>query len=201
MGVPNLNKKEVEKIQIDHGIVYVDYGETSQRLLAPTRGGGEFKATVTVRDIEFDGRNGKTAGMQAIEENAASLSVTLLGMTQENLRLAIPGAKAAEGDTAGAIKNPKVGVIDEEKYWKNVTMFAKTLDKKYKKITIYNPMSEGELSIKTQHKAEGELGIELLAHYKTDDLDGDLWEVNDAESMEAQAAQAAAAAETGENKA
>ena len=58
-------------------------------------------------------------------------------------------------------------------------------------------MSEGELSIKTQHKAEGELGIELVAHYTLGDLDGDLWEVVDAETMEAAAAQAAAAAETG----
>ena len=103
-------------------------------MLAPTRGGGEFKATVTVRDIEFDGRNGKTAGMQVIEENAASLAVTLLGMTQENLRLAIPGAKAAADDTTGAIKNPKVGVIADDKYWKNIVMFAKTLDGKYKKL-------------------------------------------------------------------
>ncbi len=197
MGASKINTTEVQKIQIDHGIVYVDYGETSQRLLAPTRGGGEFKATVTVRDIEFDGRNGKTAGMQVIEENAASLAVTLLGMTQENLRLAIPGAKAAADDTTGAIKNPKVGIIADDKYWKNIVMFAKTLDGKYKKITIFNPMSEGELSIKTQHKAEGELGIELVAHYTLDDLDGDLWEVVDAETMEAAAAQAAAAAETG----
>ena len=97
MGASKINTTEVQKIQIDHGIVYVDYGETSQRLLAPTRGGGEFKATVTVRDIEFDGRNGKTAGMQVIEENAASLAVTLLGMTQENLRLAMQFHKKIEG--------------------------------------------------------------------------------------------------------
>ena len=195
--VTNLTKQQIESIQIDESVIFLDYGETTERFLAPTRGGGEFAATVTVRDIEFDGRNGKTAGMQVIEENAASLAVTLLGMTQENLRLAIPGAKAAADDTTGAIKNPKVGVIADDKYWKNIVMFAKTLDGKYKKITIFNPMSEGELSIKTQHKAEGELSIELVAHYTLGDLDGDLWEVVDAETMEAAAAQAAAAAETG----
>ena len=102
MKATKLNVKEVEKIQIDHGLIYLDYGETSQRLLSPTRGGGEFVATVTVRDIEFDGRNGKVAGMQVIEENAATLKTTLLGMTQENLRLEIPGAKVANSPEAAA---------------------------------------------------------------------------------------------------
>lgn len=183
MKATKLNTKDVEKIQLDHGIIYVDYGEASQRLLSPTRGGGEFKATVTVRDIEFDGRNGKTAGMQVIEENAASLKTTLLGMTQENLRLAIPGVKPA-ADASGEIKNPKTGVIAEDCYCKNVTMFAQTLDGAYKKIVIFNPMSEGELTVSTQHKAEGELEIEFTAHYPNSDTDGDLWSVTDAAAIE-----------------
>lgn len=190
MKATKLNVKEIEKIQIDHGLIYLDYGETSQRLLSPTRGGGEFVATVTVRDIEFDGRNGKVAGMQVIEENAATLKTTLLGMTQENLRLAIPGAKVAES-TEGVIKNPKMGVISADKYWKNVTMFAHTLDGAYKKITILNPMSEGEMTITTQHKAEGELGINFNAHYPMSDLDGDLWSVEDATEIAETPAQSA----------
>lgn len=202
MNAKKLNKQDVEKIQIDHGIVFVDYGKESQKLLAPTRGGGEFKASVTVRDIEFDGRNGKTKGMQVIEENSASLAVTLLNMSQEMLRLQIPGAKASTDGASGAIKNPKVGVITSDAYWENITMFAKTLDGKYKKITIFKPMSEGELSIKTQHKAEGELAVEFIAHYDMSDLDGDLWEVVDADKIEEAAAVAAANAQnTGEETA
>ena len=55
--VKNLTKKEIEKIQIDEGVIVLDYGETTERPLAPCRGGGEFTATATLRDIEFDGRN------------------------------------------------------------------------------------------------------------------------------------------------
>lgn len=183
MKATKLNTKDVEKIQLDHGILYIDYGEASQRLLSPTRGGGEFKATVTVRDIEFDGRNGKTAGMQVIEENAATLKTTLLGMTQENLRLAIPGIGSVT-DESGEIKNPKMGVISEDCYCKNITMFAQTLDGAYKKIVIFNPMTEGEMTIATQHKAEGELEIEFNAHYPKSDTDGDLWSVTDAAAIE-----------------
>ncbi len=176
--VTNLTTKQIESIQIDEGLIFLDYGEETQRLLAPTRGGGEFAATVTVRDIEFDGRHGKTVGTQVIEEQGASLKVTTLCMSQENLALAIPTCvvSSAEGN---AIKNPPTGVIPMSAYLKNVTMFAKTIGGKYKKITIFNAMHETGFTAKAVQKAEGELALELLAHYPHSDLDGDLWKVDE----------------------
>ena len=82
------------------------------------------------------------------------------------------------------IKNPKCGIIPESAYCKNITMFAKLISGKYKKITIYNPMSENGLTVKAAPKAEGEISLEIRAHYKIDDLNGDLWEVTDADSTE-----------------
>lgn len=175
--VTNLTKKQIENIQIDESVIFLNYGESDERFLAPTRGGGEFSATVTVRDIEFDGRHGKTAGTQVIEEQAASIKVTTLCMSQENLTLAIPSCTISnDGKT---IKNPKTGVVPLESYLKNITMFAKLIGGKYKKITIYNPMHETGFTTKAVQKAEGELGFEFLAHYAHDDLDGDLWEVKE----------------------
>ena len=133
--VTNLTTKQIESIQIDEGLIFLNYGESTQRLLAPTRGGGEFAATVTVRDIEFDGRHGKTAGTQVIEEQGASLKVTTLCMSQENLALAIPTCTVSNAE-GNAIKNPPTGVIPMSAYLKNVTMFAKTIGGKYKKIII-----------------------------------------------------------------
>ena len=59
-----LSENDKKKIQIDEGIVVVDYGETNEKVLGPTRGGVEFVVTPSIRDIEFDGRKGKTKGMQ-----------------------------------------------------------------------------------------------------------------------------------------
>lgn len=179
MNITNLNAKDVEKIQIDHGILYVNYGETDERLLGPTRGGVAFGGSTNVRDIEFDGRPGKTAGMQVRDENAAKISTTLLAMTQENLALILNGGKKA----SGPLENPKLGVIPKEEYLKNVTMFALTLDGKYKKFEIFNGFSEGELNVQTQHKAEGELAIELTAHYSIEDLDGVIWRISDLDEI------------------
>ena len=176
--VTNLTTKQIESIQIDEGLIFLNYGEDTQRLLAPTRGGGEFAATVTVRDIEFDGRHGKTAGTQVIEEQGASLKVTTLCMSQENLALAIPTCTVSNAE-GNAIKNPPTGVIPMSAYLKNVTMFAKTIGGKYKKIIIYNAMHETGFTAKAVQKAEGELALELLAHYPHSDLDGDLWKVEE----------------------
>lgn len=176
--VTNLTTKQIESIQIDESVIFLDYGENTERFLAPTRGGGEFAATVTVRDIEFDGRHGKTAGTQVIEEQGASIKVTTLCMSQENLALAIPTCKVST-QSGNAISNPKTGVIPMSDYLKNVTMFAKTIGGKYKKITIYNAMHETGFTAKAVQKAEGELAFEFIAHYPHSDLDGDLWKVEE----------------------
>ena len=176
--ITNLTTNQIESIQIDEGVIFLNYGEQDERYLAPTRGGGEFSATVTVRDIEFDGRHGKTAGTQVIEEQGASLKVTTLCMSQENLALAIPTCTVT-GDAGKSIKNPSSGVIPLTAYLKNVTMFAKTIGGKYKKITIYNAMHETGFTAKAVQKSEGELEFEFFAHYPHSDLDGDLWKVEE----------------------
>ena len=195
--VTNLTQQEIENIQIDESVIYLDYGEPTEKILAPTRGGGEFVASATVRDIEFDGRHGKTAGAQVIEEQAASIKVTTLCMSQENLARAIPGCTISD-DAGKVIKNPKTGIIPLSAYLKNITMFAKLIGGKFKKITIYNPMHEGGLTAKAVQKAEGELAFEFMAHYPHTDLDGDLWKVEEIETAPTPTAPAAPAAETPE---
>lgn len=182
--VTNLTKKQIENIQIDESLIFLDYGEETERFLAPTRGGGEFVAGVTVRDIEFDGRNGKTAGTQVIEEQSASIKVTTLCMSQENLALAVPGTEIST-TSGNAIENPASGVISLESYLKNVTMFAKLIGGGFKKITIKNAMHETGFTSKAVQKAEGELAYEFIAHYPYNDLNGKgkLWRVEDITTM------------------
>lgn len=186
--VTNLTKKQVESIQIDEGLVFVDFGLETERKLAPTRGGGEFSATASIRNIEFDGRSGATKGTQVIEEQEAILKVVSLCMSQEELLLAMPFARVEGEGEEKTIKNPKCGIIADEAYCKNITMFAKLISGKFKKITIYNPMSENGLSLKAAPKAEGEVSLEVRAHYTIDDLNGDIWEVKDVSEIAEQTA-------------
>ena len=177
--VTNLTTKEIEKIQINEGVVILDYGEPTEKVLAPCRGGGEFAAKATIRDIEFDGRGGKTAGTQVIESQEASLKVVTLCMSQDNLALAMPYCRITGTGDQRVLKNPKMGVVPVSAYNKNVTMFAKLMDGTYKQITIFKGMHEDGLTAKAVSKAEGELSLTINAHYGTDDLDGDLWEIKE----------------------
>lgn len=180
--VKSLTKKQVEHIQYNESVIFLDYGESTERYLAPTRGGGEFNATATIRDIEFDGRQGKTKGAELIEEQDAVIKVTTLCMSPENLKLAIPSTKIEKDgeDQHEYIENPENGLIPDEAYLKNITQFCKLLNGQYVKITVFNPLSENGLTVKAQPKAEGELALEVHGHYPLEDLNkkGGLWRVD-----------------------
>jgi hypothetical protein len=77
------------------------------------------------------------------------------------------------------IKNPRCGVIPASAYLTNVTMFCKTLDGQYKRITLFNAMAENGLTVKAVQKSEGELALEFNAHQDYSDLDGDLYEIKE----------------------
>lgn len=177
--VTNLTTSQVQKVQFDEAVIVLNYGLATERVLGPTRGGGEFAATISVRDVEFDGKIGKTAGMQVVEEQAALIKTTSLCLSQEELQLAMPGCRVTGSGASAVIKNPASGVISTASYLSNVTMFGKLADGTYKKATIFNAMTESGITLKAVAKAEGELELEFHAHYTTSDLDGDLWEIKE----------------------
>ena len=171
----NLTTEQIEGIQIDYGIVYADYGEDTQRKLGPTRGGAEFTASKNIRDIEYDGRLGKTKGAQVIDEINAMLKTSILDMSQETLALTMPQADLS----AGVLTNNTGGLIPSTKYLKNVTMFCKTIGGEYKKIALYNSMSESDFSFSAAPKAEGVVQIEVWGHWDATNQESPLYTIED----------------------
>lgn len=175
----NLTQNDVNKIQIDEGIVVKDFGETSQKVIGPTRGGAELTITPSIRDIEYDGRKGKTKGMQVKDGEDASLKVTALCCSQEMLAMALPGAVVGTG-TDKVIKPSQFGLIPDNAYAKNIAIVTKMVDGTYKTLIINNPMHEGAFTFKTASKAENEHNLELQAHYDPYNADTfDLYEIKD----------------------
>lgn len=176
-----LTKEQIENIQIDYGLVYVNYGETGERRLAPTRGGGTFTVTKNIRDIEYDGRKGKTKGMQVVDEINAMLSVPLLDTSMENLALAMPWATYS-GEKLSA-QSDNLGVIQDSAYVENITLFAKIIGGGYKQITLYNAMSENDFSLSAAPKSEGVITLEVSAHWDAEDDTADLYDIQDIETI------------------
>jgi hypothetical protein len=184
----SITQAQKENIQIDYGIVYTNYGETDSAKLAPVRGGGEFAVDVKIRDIEFDGANGKTKGMQVVEEINATLKCSVLDTSIKTLALAMPYATMSGTGTVEApyiltCKSTDVGVIGDESYLKNVTMFAKTIKGEYRKITLYNAMVEGKFGFKAVAKKEGEVELEFSGHWDATDDTKDLYKIETVASI------------------
>ena len=178
-----LTQQQVENVQIDYGMIYINFGEVGEYRLGPTRGGGTFTATKTIRDIEFDGAKGKTKGMQVVDDINAMLTVNNLDTSMENLSLAMPWANYSNGVLTA--KSANVGVIQNSAYLKNVTMFAKVVGGGYKKITLYNAMNEKDFVLAAVKKGEGEVGMEISAHWDALDDTADLFKVEDVSTLTA----------------
>lgn len=178
-----LSQEQIENIQIDYGLVYINYGVTGERQLAPTRGGGTFSVTKNIREIEYDGRKGKTKGMQVVDEINAMLSVPLLCASMDNLALAMPWATYSDGKLSAESGN--LGVIQDGAYLTNVTLFAKVIGGGYKKITLYNAMTENDFSLAAAPKAEGVITLEVHAHWDAEDDAADLYDVEDVGTISA----------------
>lgn len=171
-----LTKEQMENIQIDYGIVILNYGLADQKRLGPTKGGAEFSATKNIRDIEFDGQMGKTKGLQVIDEMNASLKFSILDSSLQTLAMTMP--QAAYDETTKVIKNNKGGAIPVSKYFKNITMFAKVIGGKYKKITLFNALNESDFVLTSAAKAEGEIALEVFAHWDPETME-DLYSIED----------------------
>lgn len=172
-----LKKEQIENVQIDYGIVILNYGLITQERLGPTKGGAEFNATKNIRDIEFDGSLGKSKGMQVIDEINASLKFSILDTQLATLAKTMPQADYDE--VTKIITNNKGGVIPASKYYTNITMFAKVAKGGFKKITLYNALNESDFVLSSAPKAEGEVALEVFAHWDPEEITDDLYSIED----------------------
>lgn len=174
---PKLKKEQLENIQIDYGIVIINYGEEGARRLGPIRGGAEFTAHAEIRDIEHDEALGDTVDMQYIDRITANLKFAVLDASLENLALTMP--QADFDATNNIIKNNKGGIIPTGKYLKNITLFAKVVKGGYKKITLYNAINKADLVWNTAPKAEGAIPMDMHAAFNHEDETNQLYDIQD----------------------
>lgn len=175
-----LTDGQTEKIQIDEGIVVLNLGEETEKILGPTRGGAEFTATPSIRDIEYDGRKGKTVGLQVKDGEDVSLKVITLDCSQETLALAIPNSKV--GVENKKIEQGDFGLIAKSSYIPKISIITMTLDGKFKVLTLKNALHEGAFTFKAVPKAENEHNLELIGHYDYLNPDDKIWSIEDSET-------------------
>jgi len=176
-----LTSTSIENIQIDYGMVYIDYGEATERQLGPTRGGATLKITKEMHDIEFDGMKGKSKTMQVIDSINCSLSVANLDCRMDNLALAMPWITYGSDVLTAEVTN--VGALASADYLTNIVVFAKLVGGEYKKITLYAPINESDFELTAAPKAEGTVGLEFYAHWDPTSDTADLFVIEDVSTL------------------
>jgi hypothetical protein len=161
-----LTSTEKQSLQLGYGMVYVNYGEATQRKLGPTKGGTTLTVTQEGHYIEFDGASGKEKDTYVVDAIMASLTTVIKSLSQEDLMLAIPFATIASDIITVGREN--VGLMPAASYLTNITVFGRMGDGQLKKATLYNAAALNGLSAAFVPKGEGEYQLVFDAH-----LDGE----------------------------
>lgn len=146
--------------------------KSAGKIIGATQGGGNFKATATIRQIEVDGAVGKVKGLEVIDEWETSMVMNLLETTPETLQLALG---AVEVDSSSDEKYHVIkgkNSIDDDDYIENITYIG-TISGSDEPviIQIFNALSIDGLDLKTENKKEAVLPVTVYGHYSEDDLE------------------------------
>jgi hypothetical protein len=92
------------------GVVYVDYGEVTERCLGATEGGNSFKQTEVIREIPLDNKFGTNyKGLKRIVSRDAELTINLKEITATNLKDVVLGSTVTGTVKSYAVEYAGIG--------------------------------------------------------------------------------------------
>lgn len=157
-----------ERIEVDAGALYRDYGTGGQELIGATRGGAEFTIMKEERDIPVDGAKGPIKGLKRVVQHTAKLTFTLIEVSQQTMLDLTRGTAVSDG--THRLITPDNAIVAGD-YYTNIALVGEMLDTTDPIIiTLLNALVEGEITFTTDDQNEGELQVTVMAHYTTADL-------------------------------
>lgn len=166
-----ITTETVKNMMLDAGAVYINYGEADERLLGATSGGNTFTVERKVREIEIDGARGPVKGARRIVEHRATLSVNLLEMGRENLKLILTAADVSDvidPNTQQKVADkiqPRDNIIDSD-YVKNIALVAQLSGSGDPVVIIlHNALADDKLEFKMEDQKEATPEVQFTAHY------------------------------------
>ena len=185
-GFSGFRKETKEHLLMDSGLFlknfkYVESGDiitaieeakASGNVLGATKGGGEFSAVATVRQIEVDGVKGRAKGLEVIDAWEVYLKANVLEATCDTIKAALCAATVdTETDATYDIISGKSS-IDDSDYLDNITWVGNLSGSdKPVIIQVYNALNTDGLKLTVQDKNEATIPMTFYGHYTEDDLD------------------------------
>lgn len=175
------NANTADNLLLDAGAFFLNFEvgtdtyETAKatKLLGATRGGGEFKAAMTVRQIEIDGVKGRAKGLEVNDAWDVYIKATVLEINKETLAKALASSKTSSS-TVDTKYDEIVGNNDIEltDYIDNVTWIGKISGTDEPVIIqVFNALNTDGLTLTVADKNEASMAMTFYGHYDTTDLD------------------------------
>ena len=176
-----ITTETVKRLFLDAGAVYLNYGETEERLLGATNDGNTFTIEQDVREIEVDGARGPVKGLRRIIEVRAQIVANLLELTADNLKTALAGSTMEDYPDGEEKTHDKISrklTIADTDYIGNVALVGEISGSQEPVICIIkNALVDGNLSIDTADKEEAGLEVTFTGHFDPADMDDEPWEI------------------------
>lgn len=149
-----------------------DTAVAAGKLIGATKGGGEFSAKPSVRQIEVDGVKGKAKGLEVIDSWDVYLKATVLEATSESIKAALCAASLdTESDAQYDIIEGNSS-IELDDYVDNVTWVGRLSGSDIPVIIqVFNALNTDGLTLTVQDKAEATIPMTFYGHYTQEALD------------------------------
>lgn len=176
------NEDTAENLLLDAGAFFVNYdfgtdtyesARTAGKLLGATRGGGEFKAAMTVRQIEVDGVKGRAKGLERNDAWDVYIKATVLEVNESAIKHGLGSATVSTSTAATNYDiiegNNDIALTD---YIDNITWVGRISGSDEPVIIqVYNALNTDGLTLSVSDKNEATIGMTFYGHYDTSELD------------------------------
>lgn len=174
-----ISTETANRLLINEGVVYLNYGQPGERILGATRGGTEFSIEQDVQDPDIDGKKGPLKGTRRVVESIATLSCELLEITRENFMLAIAGSTSTTGGVApddyDSVRRTRE-LLDAD-YSENITVIGELSTGQAVIVLLYNALNTEAIKLAQEDRNEATLPVVFTAHYDPADMGTEPWEI------------------------
>lgn len=181
MGYTGFTADTADNLLLDAGAFFKNFtvgtdtyesARTAGKLLGATRGGGEFSAKMTVRQIEVDGVKGRAKGLETNDAWDVYIKATLLEVNVDTLKASLTSASTNTTSTEGYTEITGNNDITLSDYIDNITWVGKIAGSETPVIIqVYNALNTDGLTVSVADKSESTIPMTFYGHYDTSTLD------------------------------
>lgn len=178
-----ITQSTTENLQLDAGAFFVNYDPASDtyasakaagKAIGITEGGGEFKASATLRQIAVDGGGTRTKGLTDVQEWECYLKVTFKELTKDNIKRALGLAESSNSEITGYEAITGKTNLSTSDFLQNITWVGCVSGStKPIIIQVFNALNEDGMSLAVQDQADGKITCTFYGYNDISDYAND----------------------------